>query len=272
MKKTLIFATCLSVVLAGCNTNTGNGAYIGGNFGAILGSAIGGISDGPRGSDIGTIIGMAGGAVVGAAIGSAADRAEAREVHNHYKAVQERKAREARSADCSTTERVISNNAIVDENNGGDDILYDFNLGVPDSVAEASGNNADAPSIHFQAEGFHINKPRLDIVSAFFEGEYDKGVLTRYDDGKIVVEIMNPTSMDIEDVSIDVTEDSGNPGISISPGLTIKAIGPGRGVRFTAVVHAGRKLKRGIATFRVSAKSNGIELCEPRLLRVKTEK
>ena len=131
MKKTLIFATCLSVVLAGCDTNTGNGAYIGGNFGAILGSAIGGISDGPRGSDIGTIIGMAGGAVVGAAIGSAADRAEAREVHNHYKAVQERKAREARSADCSTAEQVISNNAIVDENNGGDDILYDFNLGVP---------------------------------------------------------------------------------------------------------------------------------------------
>jgi outer membrane lipoprotein SlyB len=74
MKKSLILVLSSAMVLSGCDTYTGSGAYAGASFGSILGSAIGGLSDGPRGSDIGTIIGMAGGAIVGAAIGQQTDQ------------------------------------------------------------------------------------------------------------------------------------------------------------------------------------------------------
>ena len=62
------------LLLSSCGTYTGSGAYTGSGLGAILGSAIGGLSDGPRGSDIDTIIGMVGGAVIGGAIGNQADK------------------------------------------------------------------------------------------------------------------------------------------------------------------------------------------------------
>ena len=69
MRKVFIMSVCAAVLLSGCGTYAGSGAFTGAHFGSILGSAIGGITDGPRGSDVGTILGMAGGAVIGAAIG-----------------------------------------------------------------------------------------------------------------------------------------------------------------------------------------------------------
>ena len=77
MKKTILAASLLTLLLTSCATYTGQGAFIGANIGGLLGSAIGGSAAGWRGSDMGTLVGMAGGAAVGAAIGQAADRREA---------------------------------------------------------------------------------------------------------------------------------------------------------------------------------------------------
>ena len=66
MKNVVVYAVCATMMLAGCDTYAGAGAYTGSTPGSIFGSAIGGLSDGPRGSDIGTIIGMAGGAILAA--------------------------------------------------------------------------------------------------------------------------------------------------------------------------------------------------------------
>ena len=58
MKKNVLMLLAAVLLLTGCDTYTGAGAATGGYFGAIIGSAIGGISDGRRGSDVGTLIGM----------------------------------------------------------------------------------------------------------------------------------------------------------------------------------------------------------------------
>ena len=91
MKKSLTIALSSLLILSGCDTYAGSNAYLGSNIGAILGSAIGGINDGPRGSDVGTIIGMAGGAVVGAIIGNSADQRAHDEMVEHREAVKQRR-------------------------------------------------------------------------------------------------------------------------------------------------------------------------------------
>ncbi len=49
MKKVLIYAACATLLFSSCDSYTGSGAYAGVSLGSILGSAIGGIADGPRG-------------------------------------------------------------------------------------------------------------------------------------------------------------------------------------------------------------------------------
>ena len=46
MKKPLILLFSSALLLSSCGTYTGSGAYVGGSFGSILGSAIGGIAGG----------------------------------------------------------------------------------------------------------------------------------------------------------------------------------------------------------------------------------
>ncbi|MBQ7420688.1 MAG: hypothetical protein IJV27_00860 [Prevotella sp.] len=135
MKKILVYAMGAVLLLSGCGTYAGSGAYAGLGVGSILGSAIGGISGGARGSDIGTIIGVAGGAAVGAVIGAQADKKAQQDVHDHYMQVQENKARGINPYEESVQpigsesadEPVLEMNArdfegpVVDESNSGDD-------------------------------------------------------------------------------------------------------------------------------------------------------
>lgn len=56
----LLFSSCQSM-------NQFYGVTTGASIGGMFGSAIGGITDGPRGSDLGTLVGMAVGGMIGAA-------------------------------------------------------------------------------------------------------------------------------------------------------------------------------------------------------------
>lgn len=69
MKKTLFVAlTGTALLMSSCQTmNQFYGATTGAYIGGIFGSAIGGMADGPRGSDLGTVAGMAIGGIIGAA-------------------------------------------------------------------------------------------------------------------------------------------------------------------------------------------------------------
>ena len=64
MKKVFLTIIVTALLLTGCTSYTGVGAYQGAGIGSVIGSAIGGITGGCRGSDVGSLIGMTGGAVV----------------------------------------------------------------------------------------------------------------------------------------------------------------------------------------------------------------
>ena len=69
MKKT-VFATltATALLMSSCQSmNQFYGATTGASIGGMFGSAIGGLADGPRGSDLGTVAGMAIGGIIGAA-------------------------------------------------------------------------------------------------------------------------------------------------------------------------------------------------------------
>ena len=69
MKKTVFVAlTATALLMSSCQSmNQFYGATTGASIGGMFGSAIGGIADGPRGSDLGTVAGMAIGGIIGAA-------------------------------------------------------------------------------------------------------------------------------------------------------------------------------------------------------------
>lgn len=68
-KKTIFWGiTAMALLLSSCQSmNQFYGVTTGASIGGMFGSAIGGIADGPRGSDLGTVVGMAVGGMIGAA-------------------------------------------------------------------------------------------------------------------------------------------------------------------------------------------------------------
>ena len=244
---------CASLLLSGCTTYTGVGAYQGSGIGAILGSAIGGITGGPRGSDIGTIIGMAGGAVVGAAVGSAADQAQQQ---------RREEARERRQRDYQYDRGAYDNNRYesrgnedsgFDPTNSGDDRIYDYNdqdyngnySAVTPRSYDPMYNNGSGSSVTFN--------PELEIRNARFVDDDMDNVLRASETSKVIFEVFNNSDRVLYDVQPIVEETTGAKQIYISPSIHVEKIQPHRGIRYTATVQAGNRLKDGRATFRVRA-------------------
>ena len=261
MRKGIVYMIGAALLLSSCGTDTGSGAYAGGGLGAILGSAIGGIAGGPRGSDLGTIIGMAGGAAVGAAIGAQADDKAHREVHEHYERVQARKAQDRmRTGGSYYNERQggdINRNwddSGLDESNSGDDRLYDFQSSDYTgnySTSEPTTKLPATSSVEELASNYSYDA-NVEIVNARFIDEDRNGVLERGETGKIIFEIYNRSDKPVFDVQPSVVEAEGNRHIYISPNIHVERIAPGKGIRYTAMVQADKKIKDGKALFCLS--------------------
>lgn len=233
MRKLSILLFSAVLLLSSCGTYMGTGTYIGAEFGSILGSAIGGISNGGRGSDVGTIIGMAGGAVIGGAIGNAKDKANRKEVHDHYAAVMQQKAEDQMSED-----------AIYD------DIIYDFD--GPDytsdySAAEPQTNEHVTTSN--SSVGFTIKSP-IEIRNARFVDDNRDNVMTSDELCKVIFEVVNASENTLYDLVPMVEETTGNKRIFISPTVHVEALAAGKAIRYTAMVKAD-KLKDGKAHFNI---------------------
>lgn len=259
MKKYLVISAGALMLLGSCGTYTGSGAYAGGGLGAVLGSAIGGISGGPRGSDLGTIIGMAGGAAVGAAIGAQADKKADEEVHEHYGMVQARRAQRDGCQYGGNGDACCDRDGAVDPTNSGDDRLYDFNgsdytggysAGVPTTTMPASSSVDDL------AAAYSYNS-QLEIVNARFVDDNQDGILSSGETGKIIFEVMNRSDKPVSDVQPSVVEAGGSKRIYISPGVHVERIAPHRGIRYTAMVKAGKNLRNGTARFCISVLTGG---------------
>lgn len=262
MKKSLTIALSSLLILSGCDTYAGSSAYLGSNIGAILGSAIGGINDGPRGSDVGTIIGMAGGAVVGAIIGNSADQRAHDEMVEHWEAVKQRRMEQQQNEmpesnySSNDTDNYTSG---FDATNSGDDRIYDF------SSSDYTGNySAQTPkeqmpqnsSVEDMAQSFTYT-PSIEIRNARFVDDNEDGKIQRDEICKIIFEVINRGNQPLTDVVPTVIETNGNRHIFISPSMHIESIAPGKGIRYTAVIKADSRLKEGNARFCVSVIQGG---------------
>ena len=282
MKKLFILPISAAILLSSCGTYAGSGAMSGGSLGSILGSAIGGIAGGGRGSDIGTIVGMAGGAVIGAAMGQKADQRAKDDVHDQYEKVQQRKAREKQACSTSGNYNQTDDYAVpnrvdssgFDASNSGDDRIYDFqgsDYTGSYSAVEPSIKAPAASSVDKLA-GNYLYTPNIEVVNARFVDDNQDGVLSRNEVGKIIFEVMNRGDKAISDVQPSVLETTGNAHIYISPSIHIESIAPGKGVRYTALVKADKKLKDGMARFALTVLQGQKSISKVTEFNIKTNK
>ena len=269
MKKIAILSLCGVMLLGACTTYTGTGAYAGATLGSVVGSAIGGIAGGPRGSDIGTLVGMAGGAAVGGAIGAQADKKE-QERRDYEDRRFERKYREHRAAATRGNdsyyggddayydggdERYGGDESGFDPTNSGDDVLYDF------QGSDYTGNYTAATPEDVTPEVRYDGLPRarqqpavpLEVRGARFVDDNQDRSLNAGELSKVIFEVYNISQEPVYDVQPIVVETTGNKHVGISSTVHVERIVPGKGVRYTAMVKAGKRLKDGELAFRVYA-------------------
>lgn len=261
MKKFVVLPLAAVMLLGGCGTYTGTGAFSGATLGSVIGSAVGGIAGGPRGSDICTLVGMAGGAVVGGAMGAQADK-KVTEQRAYSDARFERKYMEHRAAatrgngnDDSYYGGGYGDESGFDPTGGGDDVLYDFQGSDYTGNYTATQPTDVTPSVRYDG----IRQPQaaaehpLAVCNArFVDGNQDR----RLNGGelcKVIFEVYNRSQEAVYDVQPMVVETTGSKHITISNTIHVERILPGKGVRYTAMIKAGKRLKDGRLTFRVYA-------------------
>lgn len=250
---TLALGAALLVSSCGIGSeNTASGGFLGAQLGSIIGSAIGGISGGPRGSDIGTLVGMAGGAVVGAVVGNEADKAN-RRAADEYAAVQRSGTLEDMDQESRKSQAQTDNT--FDPNNGGDDVI-DFDAPAP---APAAGESRH-PKIDAEVTT-DASLPALEIRSIRFVSKNNDMTLCSGELAKVVVEVFNNSADDMYNVQPEVKETTGNRHIDVSAPIIVEKISSGKGIRYTAMVKADKKLKDGTVNFSVLARSISQRRC-----------
>ena len=245
-KQYAAIAASTLLVMSGCGTYAGQGAYTGATFGSILGSAIGGISDGPRGHDVGTIVGMAGGAVLGGIIGNAADQQRQQGYDIGGYASRQRRQRPRAQQPVTTQQSEAGYGSGFDENNGGDDRI-EFTPGDGGNSEKGTKPMQVLPgssSVENIAEGITYT-PTIEIRNARFIDANGDNRISRNELCKVVFEVYNNGRQTIYDIQPMVVEATGNRHIFISPGVHVEKIAPGCGIRYTALVKADNRIKAG---------------------------
>lgn len=285
MKRIVMLSLVAAVLVSSCGTYTGQGAYVGASFGSVIGSAVGGISGGWRRSDVGTLVGMAGGALVGGAIGAKADKA--REENFERKYYEHRDAatsgsngyesnRYERSDDDDVygddggnrynaprynqdvyerEDRAYDDETKFDPTNSGDDTLYDFQSSDYTGSYTASEPNHVEPSVRYdeiELKDYKAPKP-LEVRNARFVDDNQDNSINANEMCKLIFEVYNVGSEPVYDVQPMVKEMTGQKRIMISGTIHVERINPGKGIRYTAMVKAGKNIKGESAVFRVYA-------------------
>ena len=229
MKNWMIFPFCALLLLSGCGSYTGMGAYTGSSIGSVLGSAIGGITGGRHGHDVGTIIGMAGGAIVGGAIGAKADQDRQEGYERARERVEQRRMERDRydnNAGYNNRNNSYDGGAYSNEE-AYDDRLYDFD--TSSSYEAVTESSADAV--------------RLGRVR--FVNRDNDAVLRSNEVSKLVFEVRNVSSHTLYNVQPVVEETSGNKRIWVSPSAFRKRSRTGERQRLLPCLRAAQRPHSG---------------------------
>ena len=272
----LIMALIALAMLVGCGTYAGSGAYAGATLGSILGSAIGGITGGASGSDLGQIVGTGVGAAIGAAIGEQADKkAEERSEKRRERIEQRRREMERGNYGYNNEEPAYGqyppSDSGFDENNGGDDRIFDFK--GSDYTGNYSAQQPSAGESVQQEPTRTTGTLPIEIRNARFVDDNLNRQINRDELCKVIFELWNNGNQTLHDVQPIVTEETGNKHLDISPTIHVEQLEPGKAIRYTALVRADRRLKPGNAVIRVAAvRGNNILVSEPLFFNIPTEK
>lgn len=93
---------------------------------------------------------------------------------------------------------------------------------------------------------------QLRIQNVRYQDDNDDKVIQSYESCKITFEIMNTGEETAYRIIPILTETSGMKRLSISPSILVEQIAPHQGIKYTATVRVGKKLREGEAVFRVS--------------------
>lgn len=97
-------------------------------------------------------------------------------------------------------------------------------------------------------------------------------VIDAGENSKIIFEIMNEDRKPVYNV-VPVVETVGKvKHIGISPSVMVEEILPGEGIRYTASIHAGNRLKDGEVTFRVAAADENGVICDSQEFTLPTQR
>lgn len=242
MKKIVVLFVCAALLLNSCGTYTGSGAYAGATFGSIFGSAIGGINGGPRGSDVGTIVGMAGGAIIGGVIGAQSDKAQQRKYEDHK---NNRRQRQDTVGDVYGYDRSGQDESGFDPSGSGDDVLYDYDMAPAADTVTTMKIGRNAPVYRYEGT--------LEIRNLRFVDADNDDIIRSGEICKVIFEVYNNSSSAYYDIRPVVEEVTGNKRIYISDGIRVEKIMPGRGIRYTAMIKADKRIKDGTVMFRIYA-------------------
>lgn len=243
MKKVYIFGLVASIVMSSCSSM--NGVMTGGSLGSVLGSAIGGLAGGARGSDVGTIVGMAGGAVAGAVLESNAQKRAQQEVHDRYERVQQ-----------NSVQGINPYHTEGTRSTEGDGV-YGYSTATNVAVADTMAQLQKATTPMLVAE-----TPNVELVNVRFVDDSGDGQLSRGETGKIMFEIFNRGGQPLYNLEPSVVDLSHNKYITVSPSILINNIEPQNGMRYTAVVAADKKVKKGRVPFAITVLQNGKSVCK----------
>ena len=222
---------------------------------------------------------MAGGAVVGAAVGSAADKANKQQYADYTSrrtSARQTRRQAERDATYSQPQGMESNSGYdeqdygnnpqnngydsqdsgFDPSNSGDDIIdfgktdatgYGSNAATAPQTGAASDCKPHSATLMMEEAGM----PALEIRNVRYVG--NGTTLSSGELARVTVEVYNNSTASLYGVRPAVVEATHNKHIAVSAPIIIEKIAPGKGIRYTAMVKADRKLKDGTAHFKVFA-------------------
>lgn len=113
---------------------------------------------------------------------------------------------------------------------------------------------------------------QLKLRRIRFIDDHRSHVIDAGENSKIIFEIMNEGRKPVYNV-VPVVETVGKvKHLGISPSVMIEEILPGEGIRYTASIHAGEKLKDGEVTFRVAVADENGMICDSQEFTLPTQR
>lgn len=123
---------------------------------------------------------------------------------------------------------------------------------ISSSRQKEQATNGNAGADHTTANGYQAALDGLRIRRIRFIDDSRDRILSPGESSKVVFDIVNEGSEAALNVIPSVSESSGNKRITISPSILVEQIKPGEGVKYTATVMAGKRLKQSSITLRLA--------------------